>query len=582
MAHTNPSSTITLYEMPVDTTYRNVMDFSSDSQLQSYLGQYNPYTPVFPGGETNYSYYIRRNSTVDIPLIFDACEKYTYCKYNNGEGEGNEYAFIIDKQFINMGTTRIKLMYDVWTNFLVKTHFDPFHDSGTTPSRLSGLIQRAHSNDDTQVNIMNDIPVIPSIKSNLYSYNSMETVILVTYDSDTISARSGGSEISERYKSIAFGERTGAILAYVTLTFDDLMDMVVNASKYEGIYAMYAMNIPSSILTKIKNRTGAFTTTLYENSLSNVPIIYGINVDCTWNNVFSYTSFMNDDLEVSIGLNSDYVDPKILSSPYSMVELILGETTTSYAICELSDYDKFAFNYDLRFSASGIVARIRPSLKYSHSQVLYMNSIPLTKVNDAGRMMILRSGISAIQTSLGMSGMGSKAFAISANEFANDDNAGRTISSLDAIKNSSSYSTGISASPVDFLGNCFLAHMTPDTINMGVNNGISAMLCGGAGNIVLRTYKCRSDIQENLERYWGRYGYPFNKYDDQINIRRRTRYDYFKLLDCQISTSVICQSEVVILRRIFEQGVGIYHYGTGQTSCPFGNVYTSFVNPIRT
>ena len=568
--------------MPVDTTYRNVMDFGSNSDLQSYLNRYNPYTPVFPGGTPNYSYYIRRNSTVDIPLIFDECEQYTYCKYNNGEGEGDEYAFIIDKQFINMGTTRIKLMYDVWTNFLVKTQFNPFLDSGTTPSRLSGLIQRAHSDDDTRINIMNDMPVIPTIKSNLYTLGDTSTVILATFDIDSITAKHEGTVVSGSKLAITFGERVGGVLMGTATTLDQLQEYVVRASAYEGIYAMYAMNIPNDVITKIRNNVNAYGISLYENALSNTPILAGLSVNYKWNNTFQYTSIMSTDLQVSIGVNSDYVDPKILSSPYSMVELILGETSTSYAICELNNYDKFEFNYDLRFSSSGIVARIKPLLKYTHSQVLYMNSIPLTKVTDNARLEIMRAGLNMVSSSIGIAGGGGKAFAISANEFANEKDSGRTVSSLDAIKGQGSYSTGISVSPIDFLGNCFLAHMTPDTINMGVNNGISAMLCGGAGNIVLRTYKCRIDIQENLERYWGRYGYPFNRYDDQINIRRRTRYDYFKLLDCQISTSVICQSEVAILRRIFEQGVGIYHYGTGQTSCPFGNVYTPFANPIRT
>lgn len=573
MNHTVPSSIITLYKMPVDTTYRNVMDFSSQSELTAYLNKFDPHTPTFPGGTPNYSYYIRRNSTVDIPLIFDECEQYTYCKYNNGEGEEDEYAFIIDKQFINMSTTRIRLMYDVWTNFLVKTNF--------RPNGISGLIQRCFTT-STDYNILNDIPAIPTVKSDLYSYSSMTPIVFVTYDSDSISARVGGSEVSGSYKSIAFGERTGGLIARITTSLDDLTEMVVHAGKFGGITGMYVMNIPTAVMNKIENNPNISGITLYENSISNVPIIYGLAVTPKWNNTFAYSSFMSTDLEIPIGLNSDFVDSKILTSPYSMVELLLGETSTSFPISEMPDVDKFAFNYDLRFCSSGIVARIKPLLRYSHSQILYVNSVPLVRIIDKSRTEIMRAGLAAVSTSLGMSGNGGLAYAISAAANANPDKSSMNISSADILKGNSSYSTGISGSPIDFLGNCYLAHMTPDTVNMGVNNGISAMLSGGAGNIIVRTYKCIPEIVENLEKYWGRYGYPQNRYESEINVRKRTIYDYFKLLDCQVSSSIMCQSEINVLRRIFETGVAIYHYNSSMLTCPFGNIYSPFENTIRT
>lgn len=115
-----PSTQIWLYNnIPFDLDYKNVVDFSTGNR-QAY----------FNGKLANYyqnTLYIEKNGSVSIPLNVGELKNVNYVRYNNNNGEGDIYAFIISKKFVNQGSTRLELKTDIWqtnlNNYVLKDSF---------------------------------------------------------------------------------------------------------------------------------------------------------------------------------------------------------------------------------------------------------------------------------------------------------------------------------------------------------------------------------------------------------------------------------------------------------------------------
>lgn len=115
-----PSTQIWLYNnIPFDLEYKNVVDFSTGNR-QAY----------FNDRLANYyqnTLYIEKNGSVSIPLNVGELKNVNYVRYNNNNGEGDIYAFVINKKFVNQGSTRLELKTDIWqtnlNNYVLKDSF---------------------------------------------------------------------------------------------------------------------------------------------------------------------------------------------------------------------------------------------------------------------------------------------------------------------------------------------------------------------------------------------------------------------------------------------------------------------------
>ena len=129
-----PITTFTLYKTNFDSSYKNVMDFANDTERQAYLSS-------LPHASYTSSQYIRKDTEIRVPAIYDDVERYNYVVYDNGLGLGKTYAFILEKEFINGGMTKLIITTDVWQNnlfnFLIsecyveREHKDRFRPDGT-------------------------------------------------------------------------------------------------------------------------------------------------------------------------------------------------------------------------------------------------------------------------------------------------------------------------------------------------------------------------------------------------------------------------------------------------------------------
>lgn len=111
----SPQTILELYQTKyTDTSYKKVVNPVGNLTFRDFLSTYG-----IPKIFTNMQY-IRHGGFVDVDMIFEDTEYYNYVAYNNGEGAGYEYAFIINREFLNFNCTRLYLQYDVWANNINK------------------------------------------------------------------------------------------------------------------------------------------------------------------------------------------------------------------------------------------------------------------------------------------------------------------------------------------------------------------------------------------------------------------------------------------------------------------------------
>lgn len=111
----SPQTILELYQTKyTDTSYKKVVNPVGTLSFRDFLMRYGV-PKIF-----NNMQYIRHGGYVDVDMIFEDTEFYNYVAYNNGEGAGYEYAFIIKREFLNFNCTRLYLQYDVWANNVKK------------------------------------------------------------------------------------------------------------------------------------------------------------------------------------------------------------------------------------------------------------------------------------------------------------------------------------------------------------------------------------------------------------------------------------------------------------------------------
>jgi len=131
---TSPITSFQLFCVPWNQNYDHVVDFTNDAQRQTYLASL-PHS-----AEITLAQYVMRNSLYNVNMLFDNCDPYNYIVYDNHEGLGKEYAFILRKRFLNFDTTEITLKEDVWQNnlfsynieqaYIEKRHKDRYTSGG--------------------------------------------------------------------------------------------------------------------------------------------------------------------------------------------------------------------------------------------------------------------------------------------------------------------------------------------------------------------------------------------------------------------------------------------------------------------
>ena len=166
MANFTPTGQIKIGRVPFDNSYKHTMTFANAEAQRAYMASAMEQN-LSQGGYT----YVRANNAIRVPYNAESLYTYNYCMYQNAN-YGNKwfYAFIVDINYLNEGTTELVLELDV----LQTWYFDY--------TLVEGYVEREHVNDDTIGAHLNPEPEFPfniKVKSRKFDQRMRDCWIIV-------------------------------------------------------------------------------------------------------------------------------------------------------------------------------------------------------------------------------------------------------------------------------------------------------------------------------------------------------------------------------------------------------------------
>lgn len=558
-----PQTIITIYKAVTDMTYSNVYDYTSEA---AFLSALNLNTHVI----FHEQQYVRKNFAIELEIPFDEAEDYTYCVYDNGEGRGNEFAFIKEKIFCNFSVTRFVLVYDVWANYQKL--------SGYSNAELRGYVERCHQ-DYKQYNMIGDTNLEANLSEISDTIDSYRYLVLVVYDLDnaTLSESSASHSINglERigtYIKMYNKNKTSAV-PLDSSTLDDFCNDFAN-NPY--IYAVYMCKVPSTTVPTggdyvVSNITlkdgGLFEHTYVDRGY------FGKAISPSGTTA---TSIITTNITVKL-YHQNRDDAKCNESPYQYHNIILpGGELRIYnenkvqGVDELNEYSTLTINVQISFSSGGIYIKYTPVTTGNvndNNYLLTAFETPILKNIDSYEDFM------ANNASYGMNmvwGSVSGALKGGTNAIIHGSGIGSIVGAtgasfvLNSIDNAVQYSL-----------NKYTYDQKPDNPRFGYSTMFEAVKLSGKYCMVYNHYLDENSLNM-LHNKFVSMGYPLNKYVD-INYRIRTNYDFIKAYDIT-TTHRVCNEERAILNQIFNKGVRIWH---NPLPMEFGVPSTNANNPMR-
>lgn len=222
-----------LLHVPFDSTYKNVLDFSSmQAQEQYFLSrridlrdQYgNDITTTFENCQ-----YIRKNGTIKIPIHIDNLYRCNYVMYKNPYVRDRWiYCFVNGMRYINDNCTELTIRTDVFSTWYNRANLKP------------SFVEREHTNNDeigsnTVVEGLETGEFVQTLTYTLGDY--LEPYCCIAYTGDNI----GGVAIDK------FGGIYNGIPSCVpfivthNLAFPGLMNIINNAGDGDKIFCAFAI-----------------------------------------------------------------------------------------------------------------------------------------------------------------------------------------------------------------------------------------------------------------------------------------------------------------------------------------------------
>ena len=144
---------LTFYKnVPLQSSYANVVLFNSTSDVLAYLSQYQE------GTLDNINKFFSNETFIDVPQYFEGCN-YLCIQDTRSTAKEYKFFFIENVQFISGGAVRYSLIMDVWATWsydiqfkpsrMIAGHLDAFNVSGVKRSLVSAM------NGETEININN-------------------------------------------------------------------------------------------------------------------------------------------------------------------------------------------------------------------------------------------------------------------------------------------------------------------------------------------------------------------------------------------------------------------------------------------
>lgn len=509
----SPQTRLQLFKLDnCDSTYNYVSNFVGVS-VDEYFDNYG--TNTNRRYELNNLQYIRKNGIIDIPLIYDIVEDFNYCRYDNGEGRGWEYAFILEKEFINFNMTRVSTQFDVWNNHL---------DSLKT-FRQYVMIDRSSGN----FNNINETRTIDlkyegDVSSQLYYLEpSVSIGIHLVLKDEINNFEDQSAPYSTAFTMDFLFNDDGSNFTNDQSSLSDVIQLINSPITFEAsLYVFDFGNMWDKFNENKISRT-------YEGKTYNGYTIKSPNFSKT----NSYTKTYNiRDLY--------YSDKKLYLYPYTKLRMRSSCNTLDLNIANFNSSISITTYYT--FDSSGVTFAHTFTDKFGKYYVLYDYSQKLPQQLTSQELWLSQNrtfgGVWALN-----------AISNACGDIVNLVNTSQTgkisqIKSIDTLKTYASY--------VDIT-------LSPDTVisNEDISKSRLYIL---PNHICFEYVYCSDDLASVIESYYNKYGYSYNRMMYFSNrIRTRTKYNYLKTIDFDFPF-IYCEDERKELNAILNNGVSIYHY----------------------
>lgn len=567
-----PQTVFQLFRAPFDPSHRNVTDFANEAARAAYFATL-PATQLYTAAQ-----YIRRDRPYRVPIPFDSVEEYNYIVYNNGEGLGNEYAFVTKKTFIDFNTTELELVHDFWQNnhfnysisqaFVERRHKNRYTASGKPifyrgaefpyKAQKAELVEEVFEtmtgSDSKEHNVVFVGIVINEINCNTTKNQYGQTIfvgyipvaidgctqITFTLNSQTISTLAV-------LPHIAADPRVLCVFMTPYPPFDVHTD-TLSVIKVEGLVDKWKEDDPAAtqdiyVIAGYSLQQDNVNETVYTVDGLDVGTVTLGNIDATQPRSMTY-------------------EPRLLEEPYTFFRVDNGNGTIDFGIPDLGGEDEITITAQMSGGVNGAnvclnVGGLYTDLNCGFHKMLTANCPQLALRTDA-YLSYMANNRASMNGGLAMNiGLTAAGIALTAA-------SGGTATPLLA-----STALSMAANVGQSLLNREDLKKSPDGIR-GVGQDMLAEFSNGYYGGVARLWKYTLYDRDKAQLfdYYTKFGYQVNSVEP-VTIRTRTYYDYIKTKDC-IVNGVGDTEDQLALQAMFDSGVTFWHCN-GTSVLAYGN-----------
>lgn len=516
MISVTPQGSIYLCKTPLINDYKNQLTFSN---LTSQLNYFNSrIQKTFD----NYTY-IKKDNVIKVGENIDTIIGCNYLFYrNNGFTNKYYFCFITNMEYINENCTAITIETDCFQTYQFDISYKPC------------FVEREHVNDDTigantideNLNIGDIIADYETTLTEIGSQSWYWIVVAGNYE-PTDNSRYAGIMSYAKYPQgnvwhaweVNRNDPDTAINKVSTFIYD-----CCKAGRESFIQAMFVL--PYQALTGVNETT----------HLVNDGVI--LDAERSWDKT-TMASF------------SDYANVKnnkLFTYPYSFVRVT--NNSGSYNDYKIEDFHETDIEYnptnDMTFNIIGIPCqgysgKIRPKnykgILYNEDEAINLGKYPtLSWSGDSFTNWLTQNAIN-----IGVDGIST---AISG---ATKIASGNIAEGL----------TSTASNTASIIGSMVQASMQPNTAQGNANAGDVNFIFNLLRFKVMHM-RAKREYLEIIDNYFSSYGYKCNKVKIP-NITGRTNWNYVKTLECNFTGDNIPQTELNVIRTMFNNGVTLWH-----------------------
>ena len=509
----SPQGEIRLLNVPLDSTNKNQIYFSSTSNQYTYMN-----------GKTVKSYsdytYIRKDSSIKVKATLDNLWNVNYVMYQNGGFNSKWfYAYITNKEYISENVVLLSLECDVWQTWFSEVNLK------------NSFIERSHVSvaDDVAGNYLVDEGLELGDYVDKSVYDLIDTtnlccVIAATIDINdypTFGSTYGSEGIGNMYSGIAYYLCRPSEYIFLGTRLSQIDD----EGKGDAILSIHMA--PLALFTYV----GTIGAGNY------LPRINGLN-DLT----FDVSKIITGDLDGYTPKNN-----KMYTYPYNFLGITnYGGGFASYK------FEKFSTT-DCTFDVSGNLGtnqsvRITPK-NYKGNTLNYDEGLLLSNYPLAGWVSgIYPNWIAQNQNQIALgavsnvlsSGVGIAAGMMSGNPLMVAGAAGSGLANI----------AGTIAKISD-------TKVLPDQAKGSTNSSINVADSKQTFGAILKTID--GEHAKIIDNYFDMFGYKINKVETPV-INSRTYWNYIKTIDCNI-TGNAPQEDIIRIKNMFNVGVTFWSNG---------------------